>query len=60
MRARVKSEAGYYATVEGKPTWVNAQAAAKVFRTIRLARGVVAILRFNRIRATVEQVCRNQ
>jgi hypothetical protein len=55
MRCTVKSLAGYYAKVNGKPAWVQARADAKVFRTVHLARSVVTILRYNRIRAVVER-----
>ncbi len=56
MKARVRSAQGYYARIDGKPAWVQSRAEAKVFRTLRLANGLVAILRDNGIVAKAERV----
>jgi len=60
MKATVKSDAGYYARINGRPTWVQDKADAKVFGTTRVAQGLVKILWENGIRAAVERVKRKQ
>ena len=55
MRYRVKSAAGYYARREGKPAWVPSRKGAKAFRSVKLAQGVVKLLRYNGIQASVER-----
>ena len=55
MKCLVKSSVGYYAKVEGKPSWVESRAAAKVLRTVKLAKGVIRLLRDNGITAVIER-----
>ncbi len=54
MKCVVKSKAGYYARIDGQPRWVQTKGEAKVFRTVKLARGLVRILADRRIKAVVE------
>lgn len=51
----VKSNAGYYYTRPNRvPGWTDNITQARVFRTKKIAEGVVKILKGNRIKAWVE------
>jgi len=56
MKCVVISTAGYYANTDLKPAWVPDMAGAKVFRSVGMAKGVVKILRRNRIEAKVIKI----
>jgi hypothetical protein len=56
MKCVIRSKCGYYANVNFKPVWGQSLAQANVFPRVRVAEGVVAILRRNNIHAKVLKI----
>ena len=57
MRCIIRMRDGqFYGVVNGKPAWVQSRAEARVFSNVKLARGVLAVLRRTHIEASIERV----